>query len=54
LGYIYLVYHQDGVAFATGYVPVLGEPWQQPSAKERVYQSCFSQSIQGYRSVDRP
>jgi hypothetical protein len=41
LGYIYLVYHQDGVAFATGYVPVLGEPWQRPSARERVYQWIY-------------
>lgn len=38
LGFIYLVYHKDGMAFASGFVPVLGEPWQTPSAKERVYQ----------------
>jgi hypothetical protein len=41
LGYVYLVYHEEGVAFATGYVPVLGKPWQQPSARERVYQWIY-------------
>jgi hypothetical protein len=41
LGYIYLVYHEDGVAFASGSVPVLDQPWQTPSAKERVYRWSY-------------
>ena len=41
LGYVYLVYHEQGMAFATGYVPVLDEPWQQPAPSERVYQWIY-------------
>jgi hypothetical protein len=41
LGYIYLVYHEEGMAFASGFVPVLGEPWQTPSGEERVYQWIY-------------
>jgi len=41
LGFVYLVYPEAGMAFATGYVRVLGEPWQRPSAEERVFQWIY-------------
>ncbi len=41
LGYIYLVYHKDGVAFVSGFVPVLDKPWKTPSARERVYRWIY-------------
>jgi hypothetical protein len=41
LGYIYLVYHEGGMAFASGFVPVIDRPWQTPSAKEQVCQWTY-------------
>ncbi len=41
LGQIYLVYPEKGVALATGLVPVTSDPWQQRSAKERVYEWSY-------------
>ena len=35
------MYPEKGVAFATGLVPVVGEPWQRPSAKEKVYEWSY-------------
>jgi hypothetical protein len=37
-GIVYLVYPQRGLAVGSGYVPVLGQPWQQPRSETRIYQ----------------
>jgi hypothetical protein len=41
LGFLYLVYPEQGMALGSGFVPVLDRPWQQPPAGTRVYQWLY-------------
>ncbi|MEJ2736242.1 MAG: hypothetical protein P8189_22200 [Anaerolineae bacterium] len=41
LGFLYLVYPEQGIAVGSGFVPVLDRPWQQPPAGTRVYQRLY-------------
>lgn len=41
LGFLYLVYPELGIAAGSGFVPAVGQPWQQPSAGTRVTQWLY-------------
>ena len=41
LGFLYLVYPEQGIAMGSGFVPVLDRPWRQPATGTRVYQRLY-------------
>lgn len=41
LGFLYLVYPEQGMAVGSGFVPALDRPWQQPSSRTGVYQWIY-------------
>lgn len=41
LGFLYLVYPEQGMAVGSGFMPVLDRPWQQPSPRTAVVQWLY-------------